>query len=133
MAGDLFIKVIIENHQKFERKGADLYFTQKITLYEALTGTLFQVEHLDGTKLSITTPPGDVLSPGMIKQVAKKGMPFYRDSMSFGNLYITFDVVFPKKNELKNPEKLSEVSIPIKYSVLMSYIDPSSTQNYRQY
>lgn len=134
LAGDLFIKVIIENHQKFERKGADLYFTQKITLYEALTGTVFQVDHLDGTKLTITTPPGDVLSPGAIKQVAKKGMPFYRDSMSFGNLYITFDVVFPKKNELKNTEKLQEilplpkttVSIDKKTAITLQEYDESS-------
>lgn len=28
-------------------------------------------------------------------------MPFYKDAMSHGNLYIKFNVVFPKKGELK--------------------------------
>lgn len=33
-------------------------------------------------------------------------MPFYKDSMSFGNLCIVFEVEMPKKNELK-PEQIA--------------------------
>jgi DnaJ-class molecular chaperone len=32
-------------------------------------------------------------------------MPFHKDSMSHGNLYIEFEVQYPKKNVL-NPEKI---------------------------
>jgi len=37
-------------------------------------------------------------------------MPFFRDAMSHGNLYIQFEVQFPKKNELKNVEELKKVN-----------------------
>ena len=31
-------------------------------------------------------------------------MPFYKDSMSYGNLYINFKVAFPKSGELKEAQ-----------------------------
>jgi DnaJ-class molecular chaperone len=34
--------------------------------------------------------------------VKRKGMAFYKDAMSHGNLYIKFLVQFPKKGELKD-------------------------------
>lgn len=38
MAGDLYIRIKIKKHDLYERKGADLWSTKKITLLEALTG-----------------------------------------------------------------------------------------------
>lgn len=109
MAGDLYVKLLIEKHDVFERKGADLYMKKTISLYEALTGTVFQVEHLDGTKINITSAPGEVISPGTTKQILKKGMPFFKDAMGRGNLYIEFDVEFPKKSELKGLDTLKNI------------------------
>jgi len=108
-AGDLVVQITIEPHKKFERKGADLFFKKKVSLYEALTGCSFVLEHLDGKKINITTPPGEIISPGAVKQLNRKGMPFYRDAMSYGNLYVTFDVDFPKKGEVKNIEALKNI------------------------
>jgi len=109
LAGDLVVTITVEPHKRFERKGADLFFKKKISLYEALTGCSFVLEHLDGKKINITTPPGDIISPGSTKQLNRKGMPFYRDAMSAGNLYILFDVDFPKKGEIKNIEGLKNI------------------------
>jgi len=36
-------------------------------------------------------------------------MPFFKDVMSKGNLYIVFEVEFPKKNEIKNLELLKNI------------------------
>jgi len=135
LAGDVYIKVLIEPHKSFERKGADLYYKKKITLYEALTGTTFQIEHLDGTKLNITSAPGEVITHTTTKQISRKGMPFYKDAMGAGNLYIEFDVEFPKKNELKNLEQLKNilpapknpVDVERKNCVEMKDFDESST------
>jgi DnaJ family protein A protein 2 len=41
MAGDLYIRIKIKKHDLYERKGADLFTTKKITLLEALTGCQF--------------------------------------------------------------------------------------------
>lgn len=47
-----------------------------------------EIEHLDGKKYTIATAPGEVISNAELKTVKNLGMPFYKDSMSSGNLYI---------------------------------------------
>lgn len=48
---------------------------------------------------------------GVIKVIKGQGMPSYRHH-DFGNLYIQFDVKFPKKDDLKNLELLEKVLPP---------------------
>ena len=43
----------IENHKEFKRTGADLFMEKKISLLEALTGTNFEIKHLDGKKFKV--------------------------------------------------------------------------------
>jgi DnaJ-class molecular chaperone len=38
MAGDLYVRIHVQKHKLYERKGADLYTQKKITLLEALIG-----------------------------------------------------------------------------------------------
>jgi len=90
LAGDVHLVVTIKEHALFKRLGADLVMKKKITLLEALTGFYFTIEHLDHEKLTISTTPGEVLSDGVRKVIKNKGMPFYRDNMSHGNLIIEF-------------------------------------------
>lgn len=47
----------------------------------------------------------------MIKEIKGQGMPSYRHH-DFGNLYIQFDVKFPKTGELKNLQLLEQVLPP---------------------
>lgn len=101
MAGDLHAIIKIKKHPIFERKGADLFINKKISLLEALCGVNFKVKHLDGTDVVICSAPSDVISTGDLKVIQGKGMPFYQDSMSYGNLIIKFDVEFPKPGALK--------------------------------
>lgn len=53
MAGDVHMRILIENHKEFKRAGADLFIEKKISLLEALTGTNFEVKHLDGKKFKV--------------------------------------------------------------------------------
>lgn len=41
MAGDLHVRIFVDKHKTYTRKGADLYLEKKITLLEALTGFNF--------------------------------------------------------------------------------------------
>ena len=50
-------------------------------------------------------------------------MPFYKDAMSYGNLYINFEVDFPKKGELKNADQLKNVFYINYYQFLMLIIN----------
>jgi DnaJ family protein A protein 2 len=106
--GDVYIRVLIEPHPRFQRKGADLFIDKTITLLEALVGFNFEIEHLDGRKFTVTTLPGEVISSGDIKCVKKKGLPFYKDPMGHGNLYIKFKIDFPKRGELK-PDQVEQL------------------------
>ena len=97
MAGDLYVRIFIEKHKLYTRKGADLFIEKSISLVEALTGFNFEIKHLDGEKLSISSNPGDILADKTEKCIFNKGMPFFKDPMSYGNLIIKFTVDFPKK------------------------------------
>jgi len=59
----VIVQFNVKPHKRFERKGADLYHRKNISLYEALMGTAFYVEHLDGKKILVATPPNEVLTP----------------------------------------------------------------------
>lgn len=98
MAGDVYVRINIEKHEIFERFGADLVYHKEITLLEALTGVTTTIKHLDGKEYIIATSPGEILENKERKTIKKLGMPFYKDPMSFGNLYFEFKVVFPKSN-----------------------------------
>jgi len=84
-------------HKKYKRKGADLIMECEITLLQALTGVDFVHSHLDGTKIRIKNNPGEVIKPDSIMTVEEKGLPFHRKTFAFGNLFIKFNVSFPKK------------------------------------
>jgi DnaJ family protein A protein 2 len=73
---------------------------KKISLLEALAGFTFNVKHLGGETIKVTTYPVDVVKPGELRTIAGKGMPFYKDPMAHGNLIIKFTVDFPKKGSL---------------------------------
>jgi len=120
LGGDVIVRFIVEPHKRFERKGADLFYKKNISLYEALTGTAFYIEHLDGKKILVATAPNEILTPNVIKEVKGKGMAFYRDAMSHGNLYIQFTVDFPKKSELKNVDDLKKI-LPIPKDLLTGF------------
>jgi DnaJ-class molecular chaperone len=49
---NLVIIVKDKPHLYFRRENADLIYTAKINLGEALAGVLLHIEHLDGRKLS---------------------------------------------------------------------------------
>jgi len=102
IAGDLHIRFKVEKHPLFERKGADLFITKKITLLQALTGFTFEIKHLDGKMFSVATMPGEVIAHNSMKMIRNQGFPFFNDEVSHGNLFIKFDVEFPKKGQLKS-------------------------------
>lgn len=66
---------------------------------------------LDGTVILIASAPKELIGHDMKKVVKGKGMPFYKDSMSKGNLIVIFEIDFPKKGEIdpKSYKALSEI------------------------
>lgn len=97
-AGDLYVKVHIEKDNIWKRVGNDLTTEIKIKLTDALLGTDYKLETLDGP-LTLKVPAG--LTYGEILRVKAKGVPV-RGTGRRGDLLIR--VTFP------TPAKLSKTA-----------------------
>lgn len=104
-AGDLLIKVSVRKHKVYTRSGADLILEKEITLKQALLGFSFALKGLDGKEFTVSSIPGEVVQHGAIKSVKGKGLPFYRDPMSHGNLIVKFTVKSPRGSDLTDDIK----------------------------
>lgn len=96
--GDVVIVIDEKPHPNFQRKGDDLIFKAEIDLVTALAGGKLAIPHLDNHVALINILPGEVIKPGDLKTVPGEGMPIYRRSQDFGDLYIQFEIKFPEKN-----------------------------------
>lgn len=111
-AGDIIFVIAEKKHSLFKRHGNDLIMEYSLPLIEALAGTSFVVNHLDDRKLLFKTPKGDVITPGEVRMIPDEGMPIHK-SMEKGNLYIQFNIEFPKPNSLSVKQmKHLEESLP---------------------
>ena len=70
--------------------------TKEITVLEALTGVELYFKHLDGRNIRITSEPGMVIGHEKKLTAEGLGMPFYKKNFMNGNLFINFEVVYPK-------------------------------------
>ncbi|KAJ6000478.1 Mitochondrial protein import protein mas5 [Penicillium waksmanii] len=111
LPGDVVFEIEQKPHPRFQRKGDDLFFQAKIDLLTALGGGAVHVEHLDDRWLTVNIAPGEVITPDAIKVIPGQGMPSFRHH-DHGNLYIKFEVEFPKKDQLQNLELLEKVLPP---------------------
>lgn len=99
--GDVIVVIDEQPHKVFKRKGGDLMIEKEILLSEALTGVTFNITHLDGKKIKISSAKGEVIKPNSLMTVKELGMPFYKTSYQSGNLFVLFKVTFPDKIDEK--------------------------------
>lgn len=92
--GDLYVKIKVLSHPKFERKENDLYTTQKINLFTAVLGGEIIVETID-SKVKLPIPSGT--QNGKTFRLKNKGMPVYQNRNQFGDLYIKIQVQIPER------------------------------------
>lgn len=97
-AGDLTIAIRQVEHKIFKRmkNQRDLYVHRKILLVEALGGVEFVVEHLDGSEWVFRTGEGDIIRPGDTRIIPGQGMPIMGILNRRGDIYVTFEVEFPR-------------------------------------
>jgi DnaJ-class molecular chaperone len=107
LKGDVHLKVNILNDTPFSRNGLDLYFSKKLTLKESLCGFAFEINHLNGKRLSLNnTNNPTVIKPGFKRVVSNLGLT--RENIT-GNLIIEFDVDFPEQLFAEQIEKLKKI------------------------
>uniref|UniRef100_A0A182T6M8 J domain-containing protein n=1 Tax=Anopheles maculatus TaxID=74869 RepID=A0A182T6M8_9DIPT len=81
-------------HQHFKREGSDIKFTAKVSLRQALCGTVVNVPTLSGETLTISTV-GEVIKPHTVKRLQNRGLPFPKEPSRKGDLVVGFDILFP--------------------------------------
>ncbi|KAM9939691.1 hypothetical protein OXX80_000824, partial [Metschnikowia pulcherrima] len=62
--GDVVFVVDEKPHEKFTRKGNDLYYESEIDLLTALAGGEVSFKHISGDYIKFNVLPGEVISPG---------------------------------------------------------------------
>ena len=96
--GDLFIKVNIQNSQRFKLEGIDLYTDLRLTPWEAALGTRATISTIDDTA-SVYVPKG--IESGEKVRIQGKG---YKDGKGGrGDLIAEVKIIVPK--ELTNEEE----------------------------
>jgi curved DNA-binding protein len=106
--GDLYVKIKVLNHPKFERKENDLHTSQKIDLFTAVLGGEIIVETMDG-KVKLPIPPGT--QNGKIFRLKNKGMPVYQSKNQSGDMYVKIDVQIPESLTDKQKKLFEELKI----------------------
>jgi len=95
--GDFVIIFREKKHRVFRREEADLFMDKVIGLDEALCGTSFKIQHPSGEEITIFRKPGECINNGQILAVKGAGMPIKGRIYEHGNLFIKFEVKFPKQ------------------------------------
>lgn len=90
--GDLDVSVHAQRDPRFQRRGADLWRSEKIEAADAALGTNIQVPTLDG-KVNVKIPPGT--QPDEILRLKGKGLPHFRDS-GYGDLNLRIVIHVPE-------------------------------------
>uniref|UniRef100_A0A0C9RIX4 DnaJ protein ERDJ3B n=1 Tax=Wollemia nobilis TaxID=56998 RepID=A0A0C9RIX4_9CONI len=104
--GDLKFKIYTAPHEKFTREGNDLRTTVTITLREALVGFEKSIPHLDGHLVSIGSK--GIIKPKEVRRFKGEGMPLHMSTKK-GDLFVTYEVLFPSKLTEEQKNKIKEV------------------------
>ena len=106
-SGDLYITFIIAPDPVFKRVGNDLYINLDVDLYTAVLGGEVMVDTLDG-KIKLKVKPGT--QNGTKSRLKGKGFPVYKKEGSFGDLFVTYNVLIPTNLTARQNELFTELS-----------------------
>ncbi|KAF8725942.1 hypothetical protein HU200_020516 [Digitaria exilis] len=106
--GDLKFRIRTAPHGRFRREGNDLHATVTISLLQALVGFEKTIKHLDNHLVEIGTK--GITKPKEIRKFKGEGMPLYQSNKK-GDLYVTFEVLFPKTLTDDQKAKLKDILV----------------------
>ena len=94
-AGDLYLRIRLETHPRFEKRGKDLHVQVSLPLTTAVLGGEAEVPTLSGKTLRLKVPP--TTQNGQVFRLKGHGMPTTGKPEEKGDLYATVDVQLPKE------------------------------------
>ncbi|MCE9585157.1 molecular chaperone DnaJ [Candidatus Nomurabacteria bacterium] len=102
--GDLYIKINVAPHPVFKRDGHDLVMNLNLKLSDALLGTEYKIETLDG-EVKVQIPEGVTINE--ILRVKGKGVPVSKGKR--GDILIKLNIKLPSKISRKSRELIEEL------------------------
>lgn len=109
--GNLYLRINIQPHDDFERKGQNLIVKRPVSFSEAVLGTTVSVPTLDGTELNVKIPAGMQLKSKL--RLKGKGLPIPKTEQR-GDILVQIVVDIPKelsKEQIKIVEELQEAGL----------------------
>ena len=92
--GDLFIELEVEQHEWFERSGADLIMSLPLPYSDLVLGTTIRLPHIDGSELKVVVPK--MTNSGETIEIRGKGLPRIRGS-GRGDVVVLVKLQMPTK------------------------------------
>ena len=102
--GDLYLKINVVPHPVFKRDGNDLVMNLNLKLSDALLGTKYPIQTLDG-EIEVSIPEG--VSINEILRVRGKGVPISKSKR--GDLLIKLNIKLPNRLSRKAREVVEEL------------------------
>lgn len=94
LPADIIFIIRDKPHPLFKRDGADIKYTAKITLREALCGTRINVPTLNNETIPLRIP--EVVKPTTVRRIPGHGLPYAKEPSKRGDLIVNFDIKFPE-------------------------------------
>lgn len=104
--GNLYVDVMVEPHDRFERDGLDLVCRATVSFPEAAMGTELEVEMLDGDRHRVEVPSGT--QPGAVITAPGLGAPDV-NGRGRGSLHVILQVAVPRKLSRKARKLLRQL------------------------
>lgn len=105
-AGDLYVEIIVRDHDRFEREGSHLYGSMEVSYLQALLGAEVEFKTLT-EKENVRIPAGT--QPGAQIRVESQGVPHLR-GRGRGDLVLTVQVKIPTKISKDEEKRLREIA-----------------------
>src|SRR3989338_8485432 len=104
--GDLYARISVKPHEKFARRGDDLYAKVPISITQAVLGDEIEVPTLEGTSVLLQVLPGT--ESGRVVKIQGKGIPHFQ-GLGRGNLQYELEIHIPKKLSRQQKELLEKL------------------------
>jgi DnaJ-class molecular chaperone len=94
-AGDLYLRIRLNPHPMFERKGRDLHVRVGVSVTTAVLGGEADVPTIDGKSVRLKVP--QTTQNGQVFRLKGQGMPAVGKPDERGDLYATVNVQLPRE------------------------------------
>ncbi|MBI1340643.1 molecular chaperone DnaJ [bacterium] len=108
--GDLYIFVIVREHEIFERDGTTLYARAPVPVWTAALGGEIELPTIDGGRTRVTIPEG--AETGKRLRLRGKGMPDVRGG-PIGDLYVEIFVETPRDLSSRQRELMRQLAAEV--------------------